>query len=73
MVTESANLAGLLRVSPIEIARSEAMTKPQACRQSKKPYSTPRVVDFGTIVDMTDGCLGMCVDGESGGMTWVVP
>lgn len=49
------------------------MTKPHMCRQSRKPYSTPRIVDFGTIVDMTDGCNGICTDGESGGMTWIFP
>lgn len=49
------------------------MSKTHPCGRSKKPYVAPRIVTFGTIVDMTDGCLGMCVDGESGGMTWVVP
>ena len=39
----------------------------------KKPYAAPRVVDFGAIADMTDGCLGICTDGENGGHTWIVP
>ena len=49
------------------------MTKLEAYREGKKPYSTPRVVDFGTIADMTNGCNGICTDGESGGMTWIYP
>ena len=49
------------------------MDKIEAGREKKKPYTAPCVVDFGTIVDMTDGCNGICTDGESGGMTWVYP
>lgn len=36
------------------------------CR--KKAYAAPRVVDFGDIEVMTSGCLGLCLDGEGGGL-----
>ena len=49
------------------------MRNSEPCRQQKKTYSTPRLVDFGSIVVMTDGCLGICADGENGGQTWVMP
>ena len=37
-------------------------------KHQKKVYATPRVVDFGAIEVMTAGCLGLCLDGESGGL-----
>ena len=49
------------------------MPKPEASGPRKKSYVTPRVVDFGTITEMTHGCLGICTDGENGGHTWIVP
>ncbi len=35
-------------------------------RREKKPYSTPRIVDFGAIDVMTGECVGICIDGENG-------
>ena len=37
------------------------------CRR-KKPYLTPRIVDFGAIEAMTGDCWGFCTDGFNGGM-----
>ena len=42
------------------------MTGQEKPRQPKKPYCTPRVVDFGTIETMTGECFGICLDGENG-------
>ncbi len=53
--------------------KGETMNELGTRPRRKKPYATPRLVDFGTIVEMTDGCSGFCIDGESGGMTWLFP
>jgi hypothetical protein len=37
-------------------------------KHQKKVYVAPRVVDFGAIEVMTAGCLGLCLDGEGGGL-----
>lgn len=34
----------------------------------KKPYSTPQIVDFGTIEAVTGDCFGLCLDGMNGGL-----
>ena len=46
------------------------MLKPNAPCQRKKPYRAPCIVDFGSIEEATGDCLGVCVDGEGGGMDW---
>lgn len=38
--------------------------------ERKKPYLTPRIVDFGSIEDMTGDCWGPCEDGMNGGQDW---
>lgn len=42
------------------------MTGQEKPRRPRKPYSTPRVVDFGPIATMTGECYGICLDGENG-------
>lgn len=42
-------------------------------KQRKKAYVAPSVVDFGTIEEMTGDCLGLCIDGESGGLFGLWP
>ena len=42
------------------------MTGQEKAGQQKKPYSVPRVVDFGAIETMTGECVGICLDGENG-------
>ena len=42
-------------------------------KRHKRAYVAPRVVDFGTIEVMTAGCLGLCLDGEGGGLFGAEP
>ena len=42
------------------------MTGQEKPCQPKKPYSIPRLVDFGAIEFMTGECYGICLDGENG-------
>ena len=44
------------------------MTTCETPRQQKKPYLTPRIVDFGSIEALTGDCWGFCLDGMNGGM-----
>lgn len=46
------------------------MLERKASNRPKRQYRTPYLVDFGTIEDVTGDCLGVCVDGEGGGMDW---
>lgn len=40
----------------------------RSCSQKKKEYTTPRMVDFGSIESMTGDCFGICFDGMNGGL-----
>lgn len=40
---------------------------------NKRAYVAPRVVDFGAMEVMTAGCLGLCLDGEGGGLFGAEP
>lgn len=46
------------------------MTALRSRQRRKKPYVTPRVVDFGAIDAMTGDCFGLCLDGMNGGLFW---
>ena len=46
------------------------MTALRGRQRRKKPYVTPRVVDFGAIDAMTGDCFGLCLDGMNGGLFW---
>ena len=42
-------------------------------KQHKRAYVAPRVVDLGAMEVMTAGCLGLCLDGEGGGLYGAQP
>ncbi len=42
-------------------------------KKQKKAYVAPQVVDFGGIEVMTGDCLGLCLDGEAGGLFGLWP
>lgn len=46
------------------------MLQRKTSQQPRRPYRAPYIVDFGSIEEMTGDCLGVCVDGEGGGMDW---
>ena len=46
------------------------MPKRDSARQPRKPYSAPRIVDFGTMEAMTGDCFGPCPDGTHAGQDW---